>query len=239
MGSLRLTLCTGILAVAACTPSAHAAHAVDGGSVSVTPDSPAPGADVSLRVNGCSGPEGTAVSAAFVSDARLSGRQGTLSGETRVRSSLRPGAYDVRITCADFVINGRITIPDRGVDRGTGAGRGTDGGADRGSGWGADQGTGAGRGTDPGTGADRGTGQAENQQPMRPPGDAASPVAPVHAGGGGTATHFATVATSESGPGTAQTITGLGLAGIAALAVGLRAHRGRTSRNSRDSRNSG
>nr|WP_308030118.1 hypothetical protein [Streptomyces sp. CoH27] len=262
MGSLRLTLCTGILAAAALTPSAHA---VDGGSVDVTPGSPGPGTDVSLRVHGCSGPEGTAVSTAFVADARLTGRQGTLSGETRVRSSLAPGTYDVRVTCADFVFNSRLTIPDRGIGagRGTdqGAGPGTDHGTDPGSGqgigrgtdqasgWGTDQG--AGRGTDHGTdhGTDRGSGQATGRgsdqgagqgtdqrtgpmdQPDPRPDAAASPVAPVHAGGGGTATHFATVATSESGPGTAQTLTGLGLAGIAALAVGLRAHRGRNGRD--------
>ncbi|ARP70397.1 hypothetical protein LK07_12095 [Streptomyces pluripotens] len=179
MGSLRLTLCTGILAAATFAPAAHAA---DGGSVSVTPASPAPGADVALRVRGCTGPQGTAVSAAFVADARLTGGQGTLAGETRVRSSLRPGAYDVKITCAEYVIKGRITVVEEGAAR-----------------------------------------------PLEPTGVPASPVAPVHAGGGGTA-HFATVAASGSGPGTAQAVTGLVLAGIAAVAVGLRARRSRGRR---------
>ncbi|MEV6051167.1 hypothetical protein [Streptomyces sp. NPDC052107] len=188
MGSLRLTLCTGILAVAAVAPAAHAA---DGGAVSVTPAAPGPGADVSVRVRGCSGPQGTAVSDAFVADARLTGSDGTLSGETRVRSALRAGAYDVRITCADYVINGRITV----VGGGTAPGQAT------------------GPYLDPG----------------RWPGGPASPVAPVPAGGGGTA-HFATVATTDSGPDTAQTVTGLALAGIAAVAVGLRARRGRGTR---------
>ncbi|MFB7503292.1 hypothetical protein [Streptomyces broussonetiae] len=202
MGSLRLTVCTGILAVAAFVPTAHAA---DSGSVSVTPDSPAPGTDVALRVHGCSGAVGTAVSTAFVSDARLTGSRGTLAGQIRVRSSLSPGAYDVRISCADYVMTGRITVAGRG--------RGAD----------------PGKGADPGTAPGRGSGQAD--EPTQPP--AASPVAPVHAGGGGTATHFATVATSESGPDTAQAVTGIGLAAVAALAVGLRAHRGRNSRNPR------
>ncbi|MGW7819110.1 hypothetical protein ACWGLF_13395 [Streptomyces puniciscabiei] len=188
MGSLRLTVCTGILAVAAFTPAAHAA---DSGSVSVTPASPAPGTDVSLRVHGCSGPQGTAVSTAFVADARLTGSDGTLAGETRVRSSLKPGAYDIRITCADYVISGKITV----VDRGTGPAQAT------------------GRYADPG------------RRPTAP----ASPVAPVPAGGGGTA-HFATVATTESGPDTAQTLTGLALAGAAAVAVGLRARLARRTR---------
>ncbi|MEU8968635.1 hypothetical protein AB0D11_05050 [Streptomyces monashensis] len=216
MGSFRLTVCTGILAVAALTPSAHAA---DGGSVSVTPGSPSPGTDVSLRVRGCSGSEGTAVSGAFVSDARLTGKGGSLSGETRVRSSLAPGAYDVRITCADYVISGRITVAG-----GRGAAQGSA------------------QGTDPGSGRDTDRGSEQTQQSGQAgrtgesdgrPDAAASPVAPVHAGGGGTATHFATVATSASGPDAAETVTGLGLAGVAALAVGLRGHRGRDRRTGR------
>jgi hypothetical protein len=190
MGSLRLTLCTGILAVAALAPAARAA---DGGSVLVTPASPAPGTDVALRVRGCPGPQGTAVSNAFVSDARLTGGRDTLSGETRVRSSLKPGGYDVRITCADYVISGRITVADRRTGAGQTAAR-------------------------PG-----------RQEPGREPTGPASPVAPVPAGGGGTA-HFATVATTESGPDTVQSVTGLVLAGIAAAAVGLRARRSRVTR---------
>ncbi|MER6380804.1 hypothetical protein [Streptomyces sp. NPDC001250] len=215
MGSARLTLCTGILAAAVLAPAAHAAHAADAGPVSVTPASPAPGADVALRVRGCSGRQGTAVSPAFVSDARLTGGQGSLSGETRVRSSLKPGAYDVRVTCADYVISGRITVGDRGT--GTVQGPGTVQGA----------GTGRGTGSDRGTGNDRQDGQSE--KPGREPVDGASPFAPVRAGGGGTA-HFATVATTESGPDTIQAVTGLGLAGTAAVAVGLRARRGRDPR---------
>ncbi|MEU6772797.1 hypothetical protein [Streptomyces sp. NPDC046759] len=183
MGSLRLTLCTGILAVSVFAPAAHAA---DTGPVSVTPAAPAPGTDVSVRVRGCAGQQGTAVSAAFVTDARLTGSQGTLDGETRVRSSAAPGTYDVRITCGDYVINGRITVTGRGAGQ-------------------------------------------PDEQPGRQPADAASPVAPVPAGGGGTA-HFATVATTESGPDTVQTVTGLALAGIAAAAVGLRTRRDRSDR---------
>ncbi|MFF1638246.1 hypothetical protein ACFVXA_11525 [Streptomyces sp. NPDC058246] len=62
---------------------------------------------------------------------------------------------------------------------------------------------------------------------------AASPVAPVHAGGGGTAAHFATVNTrAATGPGTKQAVIGLVLAGVAAVAVAVRsARRGRDSRD--------
>ncbi|MFG2883877.1 hypothetical protein ACGFYV_16510 [Streptomyces sp. NPDC048297] len=208
MGSLRLTLCTGILAVVALTPAAHAAHAADGGTneggVTMTPASPAPGTDVSLRVRGCSGSQGTAVSDAFVSDARLTGSQGALGGDTRVRSSLEPGAYDVRVSCGGSSFTERITVVNR---------------------------------------ADGQSGRTPDQSSSDEPDALASPDAPVHAGGGGTApggpaaqdeaaergaAHFATVATTGSGPDTAQAVTGLALAGCAAAAVGvLRARRSR------------
>ncbi|MGQ4419905.1 hypothetical protein ACN6LA_007555 [Streptomyces sp. SAS_269] len=123
MGSQRLTLCTGtlcagLLAVIAFTT---AACATDGGNgvsaatgggngVSVTPVSPAPGTDVSLRVRGCSAARAVAASKAFVADARLTSNMGILSGDTRVRASVAPGVYDVRVTCADVALNSRITI---------------------------------------------------------------------------------------------------------------------------------
>ncbi|MEU1008380.1 MULTISPECIES: hypothetical protein [unclassified Streptomyces] len=186
MGSLRLTLCTGLLAAATSAAVAPAAHAADGGSVSVTPAVPAPGDDITLRVSGCTGEQGTAASSAFVTDARLTGAQGSLTGETRVRSALTPGAYTVKVSCAGSVRTGTITVTEAG-----------------------------------------GTGRAE--EPVEPPAGTASPIAPVPAGGGGTA-HFATVATSGSGPDTLQAVTGLALAGIAAVAVGLRARRSRAPR---------
>ena len=172
MGSLRLTLCTGFLAGTALFPAAHA-YAADGGGVSVTPSSPAPGADVALRVTGCSGRTATAVSAAFVADARLAGADGTLAGETKVASSVRPGSYDVKISCADFVVKGKITVVAR-----------------------------------------------SRSHPSQAPAAPASPVAPVHAGGGGSA-HLAAVDARAAGPGTAQAVTGLVLAGIAVAAVAL------------------
>ncbi|MDH6518819.1 hypothetical protein M2164_005301 [Streptomyces sp. SAI-208] len=107
MGSLRLTLCTAALTVVAFAPAAQAA---DGRGVSVTPSTPAAGADLSLRVTGCAGRTATAVSAAFVANARLTGAGGSLAGETRVRSSAEPGTYDVKITCADLEVQGRITV---------------------------------------------------------------------------------------------------------------------------------
>ncbi|MFJ3229534.1 hypothetical protein [Streptomyces sp. NPDC086787] len=174
MGSVRLTLCTGILAAVALTPTAYAA---DGGSVSVTPSSAAPGGDVALRVTGCGARTGTAVSDVFVSDSTLTGSGGSLGGESKVRSSATPGRYDVRVSCGATQVKGTLTV--------------TAGGA----------------------GA------------VGPDADAASPVAPVPAGGGGMATHFASVDAHADGPGTAQAVVGLVLAGLAAVTVGLRSAR--------------
>ncbi|WP_329250454.1 hypothetical protein OG223_20395 [Streptomyces sp. NBC_01478] len=172
MGSLKVTLCTGAaLFLATLTPTAYAA---DGGTVSVTPASPAPGADVALKISGCAGTTGSATSDAFVADAKLVGTAGTLAGETRVRGSLEPGSYDVKITCGSVTVKGAIKVVENG-----------------------------------------------SQSPTAPP---ASPVAPVHAGGGGTA-HLAAADARAAGPGTAHAVVGLLLAGVAAAAVALRSAR--------------
>ncbi|MCX5363316.1 hypothetical protein OG864_31985 [Streptomyces sp. NBC_00124] len=164
MGSLRLTLCTTLLAVTALTTPA--AHAADGAAVAVTPSSPAPGTDIALRVSGCADRTGTAVSAAFVADVRLTGADGTLVGETRVRTELRAGSYDVQVTCGEMSHKAAVTV-------------------------------------------------------VQEPSPHTSPVAPVQAGGGGTA-HLAAADARAAGPGTAQAVTGLVLAGVAAAAVVLR-----------------
>jgi len=180
MGSLRLTLCTAALAAAAFAPAVPAAQAADGGSVSVTPSTPAPGADLALRVTGCAGKTATAASAAFVADARLTVAGGSLTGETRIRSSIEPGAYDVKIVCADFQVRGRITVV-------------------------------AAKGATPATPAT--------------PDTHATPAAPVNAGGGWTATHLSGMEPQATGPGTGHAVTGLVLAGVAAVAVVLRRSR--------------
>jgi hypothetical protein len=178
MGSLKVTLCAGAaLAAALCAPAAYAA---DGGGVSVTPASPAPGTDVTLRVPDCTEKTAVAVSAAFESDVRLSlaAGDGVLVGSSTVRTSVRAGAYAVQVKCGEQARKGTITVHDE-----------------------------------------------------RRPSTHASPVAPVDAGGGGTAE----LAASDAGdgarvdpPGTAHTVTGLVLAGIAAVAVALRSVRSRS-----------
>ncbi|MFE9643557.1 hypothetical protein ACFYO0_05260 [Streptomyces sp. NPDC006365] len=104
MGSLRLTLCAGAVVTAALTsvsvPIPASALAMDT-DVSVTPSNATPGSDIQVRARGCTtGTSGTAAaSRAFVADALLAGRTGELVGETRIRSTLTPGTYAVKVTC--------------------------------------------------------------------------------------------------------------------------------------------
>ncbi|MFC7898131.1 hypothetical protein [Streptomyces sp. NPDC057381] len=191
MGSLKVTLCTGAAAVAATAvlapialtapiAVAPAAYAVDSGGVSVSPSTPAPGSDVELRVADCAEKTAVAVSAAFVSDAKLTlaAKDGVLVGAGTVRSTMAAGAYVVQVKCGDDARKGTVTV-------------------------------------------------AERQRPAAP----ASPVAPVDAGGGGTAQLAASDSRDDARPeppGTAHTVTGLVLAGIAAVAVALRGVRSRS-----------
>ncbi|MFJ8081377.1 hypothetical protein ACIQ6Y_12175 [Streptomyces sp. NPDC096205] len=163
MGSLRVTLCTAVLALTALTTPV--AHAADPG-VSIRPQAPAPGGEVSLKVTGCPGRTATVASPVFVSDARLTGGEGTLTGETRVRTSAEPGSHALTVSCGDLRGKGSITVATH---------------------------------------------------PSAP----ASPIAPVRAGGGGAAHLASPVDARTTGPGTAQAVTGLILAGAAALAVVL------------------
>ncbi|GAB2742442.1 hypothetical protein [Streptomyces bullii] len=170
MRSLRVTLCTGVLAAVALTPAAYAA---DEGGISVTPAVPTPGTDVRLRVSDCAEQTAVAVSAAFVTDVTLTATDGVLVGESRVRSTLTAGAYAVKVTCGSSDRTGTLTVA----------------------------------------------------HPAHKPSAPASPVAPVEAGGGGTA-HAAAEDASGTGPGTGHAVTGLVLAGAAAVAV-ARARRSR------------
>ncbi|MGV9696337.1 hypothetical protein ACWDTR_11340 [Streptomyces sp. NPDC003470] len=185
MGSLKVTVCAGAALAALCAPVAPAAYAADGGGVSVTPASPAPGTDVTLRVPGCTERTAVAVSAAFESDVRLAvaAEDGVLVGAGRVRTTVTVGVYTVQVTCGENARRGTITVgPHRPADR---------------------------------------------------PDSHASPVAPVDAGGGGAAVPAAADAGDGARvdpPGTAHTVTGLVLAGIAAVAVGLRGVRSRSRR---------
>ena len=186
MGSLRLTLCVSAVVVGALAPMAYAA---DAQGVDLIPASPAPGSDVRLAVRGCPGATGTAASDAFVAEARLVGRDGTLTGDTRVRSGLRPGTYQVTIGCDGREITDAITVSGPTVS-----------------------------------------------VPPRPTGTASpaptvpsSPVAPVRAGGGGTA-NVTSADPRVAVPGLWHAVVGLVLVGVAAgvvVARGSRRGRGR------------
>ncbi|MGW0864422.1 MULTISPECIES: hypothetical protein [Streptomyces] len=218
MGSLRSTLCTSVLVAAAFTPAAFAA---DAGGVSVTPATPAPGSDVALRVTGCAARTAVAASAAFVANAPLTVTGGELIGESRVPSTLKAGTYTVKITCGGAERTRTFTVRER-ESVGPPASRGETGGA-----------TGAaGQPPAPGTGGRQplpeGGGPSPEPEPpvdegrsshSERPSAHASPIAPVAAGGGGAA-HLA-AEDRGAGPGTVQTVTGLVLAGVAAVAVAL------------------
>lgn len=264
MGSLRVTVCTSVLVAAALTPAAYAA---DAGGVSVTPATPAPGSDVTLRVTGCAERMAVARSAAFVADARLTITDGELVGESRVRSTLDAGTYAVKITCGEAERTGTFTVRE-GERRRSASGTGSEPSSAPGTGgqppapWTGGRppasvsgpggqppapgtigqppapGT-AGRPPAPGTvgqppmpegggqpsaSGDDGQlpapGDDEQRSASRRPGAYPSPVAPVQAGGGGAAD---LVAAEDRGavPGTAQGVTGLMLAGVAAVVVAL------------------
>ncbi|MBX9364010.1 hypothetical protein [Streptomyces sp. WAC04114] len=251
MGSLKVTVCAGALAVVALAPAAYAA---DTASVSVTPAAPAPGSDITLRVTGCAQRTAVAVSAALVADARLTvtgARE--LAGESRVRSTAEAGSYAVRVTCGATRQTGTLIVRDGDARRPDAppapapGGRPPAPGAAAGMGGhmpapDAAPGTG---GQLPAPGAADGSGRLPapdgggqpsapgvDGEPSAPEADAdaslshrpsapASPVAPVQAGGGGAAE---LVAAEErgAGPGAAQGVTGLVLAGVAAVVVALR-----------------
>ena len=242
MGSLRVTVCTSVLAVVALAPVAYAA---DAGRVSVTPAAPAPGSDITLRVTGCAQRTAVAASAAFVADARLTvtgARE--LAGESRVRSTVEAGSYAVRVTCGATRQTGTLTVRDGGEARRSGTAPlpvheaapppvpGADGlppAPEKGNrppapGMGGQLPApdGGGRPSAPGVDADPSAPGVDGEPPLsHRPGAWASPVAPVQAGGGGAAE---LVAAEErgAGPGTAQGVTGLVLAGVAAVVVALR-----------------
>ncbi|MFH8500153.1 hypothetical protein [Streptomyces coeruleorubidus] len=244
MGSLRVTVCTSVLVAAALTPAAYAA---DAGGVSVTPATPAPGSDVTLRVTDCAERTAVARSAAFVADARLTVTAGELVGESRVRSTLDAGRYAVKVTCGETERTGTFTVRE-GERRRSASGAGSEHSSVSGTvgqppapgaigqppapgavGQPPAPGTvgqppmpeGGGQPSASGDGGQRpAPGGDEQPSAARRPGAYPSPVAPVQAGGGGAADLVA-AEDRGAGPGTAQGVTGLILAGVAAVVVAL------------------
>ncbi|WP_338696906.1 hypothetical protein V2W30_15045 [Streptomyces sp. Q6] len=114
---------TGLLALSAAGAAAVlvtapvAAQAADGGgSIAVTPYAVPPGTEVDLRVSGCEGTTGRAYSDAFVSPGVLapSADQPTLFAEARVKTSVAPGNYEIKVTCdgVDGKVKGTVRVLD-------------------------------------------------------------------------------------------------------------------------------
>ncbi|MFD3995938.1 PT domain-containing protein [Streptomyces sp. NPDC058583] len=202
----------GAALVLVLAPTAGGAYAHDGVKVTVTPSTASPGADVDVRVQGCKGTTGTAKSPAFVADAELTGRDGggaPLFGDTTIKTRLENGTYKVSVTCDghDHPDVGTVRI-ERQKPTHEPTHKPTH------------------KPTHEPT-------HKPTHEPTREPTHHASPVAPVRAGGGGTAAFAAPAApgvaqtTSESGLGTPYTLLGLGLAAVAAVAVAFRSSRRR------------
>ncbi|MFB8402913.1 PT domain-containing protein [Streptomyces sp. NPDC055912] len=207
----------GAALVLVLAPTAGGAYAHDGVKVTVTPSTASPGADVDVRVQGCKGTTGAAKSPAFVADAELTGRDGggaPLFGDTTIKTRLENGTYKVSVTCDGH------DHPDVGTVR-------------------------VERQKPTHEPTRRPTHEPTHEPTWKPTHDPthepthhASPVAPVRAGGGGTAAFAAPAApgvaqtTSESGLGTPYTLLGLGLAAVAAVAVAFRSSRRRGTETS-------
>ncbi|MFJ5139878.1 PT domain-containing protein [Streptomyces sp. NPDC088707] len=214
-GSIALRA-AGAALVLVLAPTAGSAYAHDGVKVTVTPSTASPGADVDVRVQGCKGTTGAARSPAFVAEAALTGRDGgraPLFGDTTIKTRLENGTYKVSVTCDghDHPDVGTVRVerqkpthePTRKPTH------------------------------EPTHEPTHRPTHEPTYRPTHEPTHHASPVAPVRAGGGGTAAFAAPAApgvaqtTSESGLGTPYTLLGLGLAAVAAVAVAFRSSRRR------------
>ncbi|MDT0462486.1 hypothetical protein [Streptomyces gibsoniae] len=200
MGSLRITLGAGAVVAAALMPTASAA---DAQGVFLAPASASPGSGVRLSVRGCASATGSAASDAFAGDARLVGRNGLLTGGTRVSATARPGLYSVRVGCDGREVHGVLTVGGPKVS--------------------------APSATPQAPTSPAGSASPAASGPSAVPAAPSSPVAPVHAGGGATAPLSSSDARS-GGPGVLQAVIGLVLAGVAAVVViarSIRRGRGR------------
>jgi hypothetical protein len=105
----------GVAAVLVLAPAAAAAYAADSVKVTVVPSKVAPGGEVEVLVSGCQGMTGAARSQGFVAYAALASRNGAgtqLFGETTVKSSVKPGTYDIGITCdgREHPVSARVQV---------------------------------------------------------------------------------------------------------------------------------
>ncbi|MGA5196192.1 hypothetical protein [Streptomyces exfoliatus] len=201
----------GAAALLVLAPPAGGAYAHDGVKVTVTPSTASPGADIDVRVQGCKGTTGAAKSQAFVADAELTGRDG----------GGKPLFGDTTVKSGLETGTYKVSVTCDGHDH-------------------PDVGTVHVQHRKPTHEPTRKPTERPTERPSEKPTHHASPVAPVRAGGGGTAAFAAPAApgvaqtTSESGLGTPYTLLGLGLAAVAAVAVAFRSSRRRTTGSGTD-----
>ncbi|MER0246957.1 hypothetical protein AAHZ94_34345, partial [Streptomyces sp. HSW2009] len=159
-----VVLVAGLAALAAPADGSSGEPPRPVGRLSVSPVAAHPDEPVELRVWGCDAAAGTAASAAFARDAALvpSGRGGAgLRGDALIRAGAGTGTYDLTVRCdgTDRVAAARVRVT--AAERESSAEREAS--------------------------ADRPVRDAEPVPPAAHPRPVRSPIAPVRAGGGGTA----------------------------------------------------
>jgi hypothetical protein len=208
---------TGGVVVAACTfaaPAAVAAAAATpaeaaAGPIEVTPRHAEAGTQIELRTDLCGGePTAFATSVAFETDVDLqrTGDGAAFQGYAMISAEAEAGTYGLTVVCGEDAERGEGSFK---VVRASGSG--TEDGSGTESGGGYDGGYGESGQGETVYGED-GYGDGAGHDPYEPGDPYASPVAPVRAGGGGTAGDPAGGTTAD-----AQRI-GLTLAGGAAVA---------------------
>ncbi|MCM2392205.1 hypothetical protein [Streptomyces albipurpureus] len=236
----------GVAAALLLAPAAGSAYAYDPVTATVSPAGAGPGDHVEIQVRGCQGDTGTARSPSFSDPAELRGKsshdsQRSQYGDDSSRSGEESSSdrEDARSNDDGATSDSREGASDGGGGRSSGQGGSASNQSPLTSGH-----TLHGRATikawlSPGTydvtvrcggrehhaaGTIHITG--DHGRPVHP-----SPVAPVRAGGGGTAALAAEQRphndTDGAGPGTPHTVVGLVLAGAAAVAVAVRSSRRR------------
>ncbi|GAA2228978.1 hypothetical protein GCM10010232_13920 [Streptomyces amakusaensis] len=193
----------GVAVALVMAPAAAGAHARDSVTVTVHPTEVRPGDEVEIRVQGCEGREGTARSGVFASDARLGGGGGGGGGggDRHSEEEERHGSGQESRT-----LSGSTSLAFHAKPGAHDITVACDGRHHRAA----------------------GVLRVAGGHPK--PGEP-TPVAPVRAGGGGTAALAADGRHQEesrsAGPGTTHTVVGLVLTAVAALAVAFRSSRRR------------
>ncbi|HZG05004.1 MAG TPA: hypothetical protein VE546_15785 [Streptomyces sp.] len=205
-----LAACAAVLCAAPAAPveepgpggSRTAGPGTTQAAVRVVPAAARPGTEVEVTAPACEGPLGTARSGAFVTDAVLAPAPGGgLSGEAAVRSDAEAGEHRITVECegAGTGATGRLAVRP------------------------AAPGNPSASGSPPASAPPSTPAPGPSSAPDTLPAPALSPVAPVPAGGGGTAERATGEAGEDGGPGALHAVLGFGLAGAAGMVAARRA----------------